>query len=330
MRKNQIRLQKQVFLLLILLVSCILSSTMIYLGMTVFRSKLPLFQLIDGKTAVTEPEITENIGPEPMPAPGVIDLDVHRKVDLFMILGSDFRPESGYRTDVLMLVALDRRSGQVSLVSFPRDLWVAIPGFGEERINTVMQKGGFPLLAQTMQTNFGVFPTHYAMIDMEGFLKVIDVLGGIEFETDQVTADDCDSSLEPDRWCEVGPGMVSLDRDWALWYVRARYHSSDFDRLRRTQEVLSAVMDELASPKGFLKLPALFRIYETEVENNLSTNQIISLLRILSGFSSDVDARSYAITSNEATPWITASGANILLPDITAIQAILQEAINFE
>lgn len=330
MRKNRSRLQRQMLFLLILLVTGFFSCVMIYMGMTIFRSKLPLFQLIDGKTSANEPDMSEAIGPEPIPAPGVIDLDVHRKVELFMILGSDFRPESGYRTDVLMLVALDRRSGQVSLVSFPRDLWVAIPGFGEERINTVMQKGGFPLLTQTMQTNFGVFPTHYAMIDMEGFLKVIDVLGGIEFETDQVTADDCDSSLEPDRWCEVGPGMVSLDSDWALWYVRARYHSSDFDRLRRTQEVLSAVMDELASPAGFWKLPAIFQIYETEVENNLSTSQITSMLRILSGFNSDVDARNYAITSNEATPWITASGANILLPDIPAIQAILQEAITFD
>jgi LCP family protein required for cell wall assembly len=247
-----------------------------------------------------------------------------------MILGSDFRPESGYRTDILLLVALDRNSGRISLISFPRDLWVQIPGYGEQRINTVMQLGGFQLLADTMQANFGIYPTQYAMIDMEGFLQVIDVLGGITIETDSYTADACETSLDPDRWCEVGPGTIELDSQWALWYVRARYNSSDFDRMRRTQEVVQAVIDKIASPAGMLNIPALTRIYDTEVESNISTDQILPLTQLALDFDSSQDIRRFTIGPDMVTPWYTQSGAAVLIPHTAAIQALLQEAVIFE
>lgn len=325
MNKNKKRLQKQLVLLSLLFVVFFLSSAMIFLGATVFRSQLPFFQLLDGDQL-----IVGEIGPAPAPNPGVVDLENTSMVRLYMILGSDFRPQAGYRTDTLMLVAMDSLSGKVSLVSFPRDLWVAIPGFGEQRINTVMQLGGFPLLASTLQTNFGVYPTQYAMIDMEGFLRVIDVLGGIEFTTEYYTADACDSALDPDRWCEVGPGEVTLNSEWALWYVRARYNSSDFDRMRRTQEVAKAVIEKSSSPAGMLKLPALISIYESEVESNINPDRLLPLVNLGLGFDSDEDVRRYTIGPNEVTPWTTAEGASILLPNIPAIQAILQEALNFD
>jgi LCP family protein required for cell wall assembly len=298
---------------------------MIYLGTTVFRSQLPLFQLIDGESTIYAP-----INPEPLTNPGVYDLQEPANIQLYMILGSDYRPESGYRTDILMLMAVDSITGKISLVSFPRDLWVTIPGFGEERINTVMQIGGFQLLADTMQANFGVYPTQFAMIDMEGFIKIIDELGGISFVTDVATADACDGSMEPDRWCEIEPGEVTLDSTWALWYVRARYNSSDFDRMRRTQEVVSAVVDTIASPRGLIKLPRLIQIYDEEVVTNINPDNILPMARLAAGFDSSEDIRTYSIGPNEATNWWTAQGAAVLIPNTPAIQLILESALNFE
>ena len=314
------------FLLVLVLLMVIFSLLMvIYLGATVFRSQLPFFQLIDGETVQTA-----EVGPEPAPYGGVIDLTPQPTTHVYMLLGSDFRPQSGYRTDVNMLLIVDSLSGKVSLVSFPRDLWVTIPGYYEQRINTVMQVGGFPLLANTMQTNFGIYPSDYAMIDMEGFLAVIDILGGVTVETDQATADACDSSLEADRWCEVGPGTVNLDKDWALWYVRARYNSSDFDRMRRTQEVVQAVMKKGLSPMGLLKMPALMGVYETEVQSNLSPDELLPLVRLAFGFDPATDVHHYTIGPNEATGWTTADGAAVLIPNVPAIQSVLQSALNFE
>ena len=73
-----------------------------------------------------------------------------------LLLGSDWRPNSGYRTDVVLLVSIFTKEGKVSLVSFPRDLWVEIPGYEEDRINTVMAIGGFPLLNETFERNFAI------------------------------------------------------------------------------------------------------------------------------------------------------------------------------
>ena len=246
------------------------------------------------------------------------------------MLGSDFRPESGYRTDILILVAVDRTSGNVSLVSFPRDLWINIPGHGEGRINTAMQLGGFSLLAQTMQANFGIYPEQYAMIDMEGFLTVIDALGGITIETDAYTADSCDTALDPDGWCEVGPGAITMDSQLALWYVRARYNSSDFDRMRRTQEVIRAVVDRLASPAGLLQAPKLLELYETEVESNVTPSEAINLMRWAVASGSDDNLRRFTIGPNEVTSWTTPGGAAVLLPNHAAIQMILKEALTFD
>lgn len=318
---------RQVLFLVISVLVLIIALLMIHAARTIFRSQIPFFQLIDQADGNS---VSMEVGPEPAAFLDVIDLNPLPTTSLYMILGSDSRPETGFRTDVIILVAVDSLTGKVSLVSFPRDLWVTIPGYYEERINAVMQVGGFQLLANTMQTNFGIYPTDYVMVNMEGFLNIIDVLGGITFTTEYQTADVCDSSLEADRWCEVGPGEVNLDKDWALWYVRARYNSSDFDRLRRTQEVVQAVAKKVISPVGWLKLPALMSVYAQEVESNLSPDELLPFIRFMFGFDPDTDIQHYSIGPNEVTNYTTAGGAQILLPNKPRIQSILQSALSFE
>lgn len=325
MHKNKNRTFGQVVFLLFSAIVFSAAMLLIFAAATIFRSQIPFFQLIDQQEGI----VAETVGPKPAPYGGVADLDVPVTTKLFVILGSDYRPQAGYRTDVIMLAMVDTVSGQISLVSFPRDLWVTIPAYYEQRINTVMQVGGFPLLADTLQTNFGIYPTEYAMIDMAGFLQVVDTLGGVKFETEFATADACDGSLEADRWCEVGPGTVKLDSDWALWYVRARYNSSDFDRMRRTQEVVQAVMKKVMSPIGLLKMPALMSAYSDNVRSNITPGDMLILSRLGIGFSAD-KVHHYTIGPNQVTNWTTSDGAAVLLPNTAAIQAILQSALNFE
>lgn len=325
MKTNKKRLRGQVLLLVILFVILIVSCLMIYLGATRFRSMLPIFQLLDGYG-----DGSALLAPKPDVNPGVTDLEPFTGVGLYMMLGTDFRPEAGFRTDTIILVAIDGDTGKASMVSFPRDLWVNIPGYGEQRINTVMQTGGFQLLANTMQTNFGVYPTQYAMIDMQGFMEVIDVLGGVEVTTDQYTGDMCETYLNPNKWCEVYPGTVTMDRDWALWYVRARYNSSDFDRMRRNQEVTKAIFDKAISPGGLLKMPQLMDIFESQVESTINPNQIMPMVRFAGNINSNEDVRRFTVGPSETAGWTTPMGASVLLPNVPAIQAILQEALTFD
>lgn len=193
-----------------------------------------------------------------------------------------------------------------------------------------MQTGGFQLLANTLQTNFGIYPTNYAMIDMAGFMEVIDVLGGIEVTTELYTGDACETYLNPNKWCEVYPGTISMDRDWALWYVRARYNSSDFDRMRRNQEVVKAIFDKAISPSGLLKTPQLMVIFESQVESNIRSDQLFPMMKLAKNINSDHDVRKFTIGPNETIPWTTDMGASVLLPNTPAIQAILHEALNFD
>ncbi|NLN70861.1 MAG: LCP family protein [Chloroflexi bacterium] len=310
-----------IFFSLMLIVSCL----MIYLGATQFRSMLPFFQLLDGFD-----DGSSLLAEKPDVNPGVTDLEPFTGVRLYMLLGTDYRPEAGFRTDTIILVAVDGSSGTASMVSFPRDLWVTIPGYGEQRINTVMQTGGFQLLANTLQTNFGVYPTQYAMIDMQGFMEVVDVLGGIDVTTDQYTGDACETYLNSHKWCEVYPGTVRMDRDWALWYVRARYSSSDFDRMRRNQEVLKAIFDKAITPGGLLKTPQLMEIFNSRVDSNINPDQILTMAKFAKLINSNEDVRRFTIGPNETTSWITPMGANVLLPNVAAIQAVLQEALTFD
>jgi polyisoprenyl-teichoic acid--peptidoglycan teichoic acid transferase len=325
MNTTKKRLPGQVLLLGVLAPVLLGSCLMIYLGATLFRSQLPFFQLLDGYY-----DGSSLMAPKPEVNPGVMDLESFEGVRLYMLLGADYRPGAGFRSDTIILVAVDGSSGKASMVSFPRDLWVSIPGVGEQRINTVMQTGGFQLLANTLQTNFGVYPTQYAMINMEGFMEVVDVLGGIEVTTDKYTGDMCETYLNPNKWCEIYPGTHVMDSDWALWYVRARYNSSDFDRMRRNQEVAKSIFDRSMTPAGLLRVPELMRIFESEVDSNINPDQILPMSRFARNVNSEEDVRRFIIGPNETTSWTTPLGASVLLPNVPAIQGILQEALTFE
>lgn len=75
-------------------------------------------------------------------------LEVSPDIVTILLLGSDWRPESGYRTDTIILVAINKKTGATSVVSFPRDLYVTLPGYRQERINVAQPLGGFELTRQ--------------------------------------------------------------------------------------------------------------------------------------------------------------------------------------
>jgi anionic cell wall polymer biosynthesis LytR-Cps2A-Psr (LCP) family protein len=99
--------------------------------------------------------------------------------------------------------------------------------------------------------------------------------------------------------------------------------------MRRTQEVVQAVMKKMTSPLGVLKLPALMSAYSDNVKSNITPGDLVVLSRLTLGFSAD-KIHHYSIGPNQVTNWTTADGASVLLPNTTAIQAILQSALNFE
>src|SRR5689334_3078868 len=106
----------------------------------------------------------------------------------FLLIGSDRRPGGSFRTDTMLIAALRPNEGQVSLISIPRDLWVSIPGWENQRINTAYQHGisvGYPgggpgLLKDTILYNLGVRIDHTALVEFDGFRQIVDTLGGVD------------------------------------------------------------------------------------------------------------------------------------------------------
>lgn len=247
-----------------------------------------------------------------------------------LVLGSDARPGGGFRTDVIVLVSINRNNGTVSMVSFPRDLYVTIPGWMSNRINTAQAAGGFATMAYTFEYNFGVRPSYYVMTNMQGFTGIIDSLNGINVKTHTSFTDKCDLPwANANGYCSIeAPATIPMDGQTALWYVRSRYSTSDFDRLRRAQEVLQGVFARLMTLDGVTRAPEIYEIYKNNVETNLTLDTILPLIPVAQQVIQDPSRiRRFTITPAEAYPYITPDGAWVLWPNLAAIKAIVYEAV---
>jgi len=261
-----------------------------------------------------------------VPNPGLVPPE--NQVNI-LLLGSDWRPNSGYRTDIVLLASIDKKEATVSLISFPRDLWVEIPGIEKERINTAMVYGGFPLLKTTIEHNFAIPIDYYMMTNFSGFKSIIDTLGGIEIEASQNTEDRCDLSYQHGAWCSIGPGQAHLDGELALWYVRSRYTSDDFDRTRRAQEVLEGLFKKSMSLDAVARAPELYNLFISSVETDMAFEDMLALIAIAPAILSDTArVTRYYISPEEVTSHvIPSSGANVLLPNYDAIWEIIRQAV---
>jgi polyisoprenyl-teichoic acid--peptidoglycan teichoic acid transferase len=271
-------------------------------------------------------EAVGDVPAEPIAAPN--QRTMPEGVVNIMVLGSDWRASSGHRTDVIMLFSVNTAKQSVSVISFPRDLYVPIPGWTTQRINTAEPHGGFDLLADTMQQNFSVRPEYYVMTDFDGFKAIVDSLGGVDVYAGSKLVDRCDLPIGENGICTILPGRHSMDGTTALWYIRSRYSSSDLDRLRREQEVMSGIFIRLMSGSVVTDLPGFFARYNSTVKTNLNIQALAPLLPTAARVFGDRELiHRYALTVKEAKPFVTDTGAQVLLPDYDRIYQILDEAI---
>lgn len=247
-----------------------------------------------------------------------------------LVLGSDRRPNGGFRTDIIQLVILRSDSGSANIVSFPRDLYLYLPGVGPERINTAFGIGGFSMMKSVFSYNFGVQPDHYVMTDFDGFIHIIDTLNGIDVEVEKELTDKCDLPNNVNGHCTVSPGTVHMDGAMALWYVRSRYSTSDFDRGRRSQEVLGGIARQLLTLQAISKAPELLNVLRDSMETDMTTGEILALAPILPRLAEPGHVRRYTIGPSQGSPYIIPeTGYWVFWPDLVAIQSILQQAMYF-
>ncbi len=260
----------------------------------------------------------------------------------FLLIGSDKRPGGSFRTDTMVIAVLRPNDGQVSLISIPRDLWVFIPGWENQRINTAYQHGisidypggGPGLLKDTILYNLGIRIDHTAMVEFDGFRQIVDTLGGVDVPVSCPYTDWrlIDPSYDPNNennWSlyTTGPGLIHMDGDLALWYARSRQKSSDFDRGRRQQEVLRALFSQALQAGTLKRLPELYNDLKNTVDTDLNLVDLLQL-SLYAPKMTNANIRSYYIRPPYVSSWITDGGAYVLLPNEDALQQMLTEALS--
>jgi LCP family protein required for cell wall assembly len=241
-----------------------------------------------------------------------------------LLLGIDRRKietERAYRTDSMMVLSVDPVAKTAAILSIPRDLWVDIPDFGADTINTANFKGdafdypgGGPALAiKTVEHNIGVDIDYYARLDFTAFETLVDAIGGIEIDNPA----DINDQEYPDGNYGYDPfvlaaGKHTLNGYDALRYARTRHDSSDVDRAKRQQQVVLAVRDKVLSlnmlPQLALQAPTLYTTLNQSIQTDLSLQQIIELAllaqdiprdRIKNGVIDYQYVLEYSFTTNE-------------------------------
>lgn len=175
----------------------------------------------------------------------------------FLVVGVDASQGGISRTDTIMLVHVPRARDRAQLISIPRDTWTAIPASADgtrggikAKINAAYAWGGVPLLVGTVERFTGVRIEHVALFDFAGFVKIIDVLGGVDVTVDRAFT----TTVPPGR--TYPPGVHHMDSAVALDYARQRkqFADGDFSRVRHQQAIVAAVLQEIGR-QGLLANP---------------------------------------------------------------------------
>lgn len=257
--------------------------------------------------------------------PPATPIQLDEDVVNIILLGSDQRPYTGgYRTDTMMLVSLDPSEGTATLISFPRDLYVYLPGWRVDRINTADIRGGFKMLSDTIAYNFGLEVHHWVRLNFWDFTSAIDSLGGITVRSTGYLNDECGGRY----WTYQAGRSYNMDGFEALCYVRMRKTSGDFDRLRRQQEVVQAIFNKVLRLDGLARVPQLYEEFRGLVETDMTLGDVLPLVPLAVKLSSNQDGiRQFSINREMTEFWrVPYSGASVLLPKWDEINVMLEEA----
>ncbi len=259
------------------------------------------------------------ITPIPPPLTGLVIPD---EVKVLVVAGVDRpNPYTG-RADAIVLIIYHPRLARASLVSVPPDLFGYIPGYTMQRMLTAYALGGPRLLETTLEYNLGIRPQSYAFFNLDDFTSLIDDLGGIN-----VTVLD---NMRP--YCEgIPPGVVLMNGEQALCYMRLRLGENEYSRNRRQQDVLRTVFLRLVEGGNLVRLPELYFKYRGLVETNLTEAEVLDSLPLAMKLGDKSRVGYFMPGKDELKQWEISQHpyASVFLPNRPAIMKMMQEAIDY-
>jgi len=266
---------------------------------------------------------------EGVPTP-VPTFDIPERITNILLLGSDTPVEEGIgRTDTIIIVAINQDGPTASMLSLPRDLWVYVPGWKNSRINTALSHGetsnypdgGIKQLTDTILYNFGVPIHYYAQVDFNGFKDAVDIMGGVDLAVSCELRDWRLKSPElnpedEDNWeiFTLEPGVYHMDGDTALWYARSRRSTSDFDRGRRQQQLLRAMLNNGVDLNILARAPELWATYQDSVTTDLDIGRLLQLATLAPAVRTNGVQHLYTV-GEELQPYVVPdNGAQVQIP----------------
>lgn len=237
----------------------------------------------------------------------------------FVLLGSDSRDpadSSEGRSDSIMVVHLNKERDEAYITSFPRDMWVDIPGQGKNKINAAFALGGTQLMVQTLEGLLGTRMDHVVMVDFEGFIKLTESLGGVT--VNNKTAFSSNGFDYPE-------GEITIAGEEALWFVRERKSlpNGDLDRAENQRNVIKAIVakglsrEVIADPTTFTNFVSGVAQHVT-VDQNLTDSAIRDLALSLRLRSSDIQLLQAPISGFGTSP----DGQSIDIVDEPQLEAL--------
>jgi polyisoprenyl-teichoic acid--peptidoglycan teichoic acid transferase len=288
-----------------------------------------LFALVVGIELVAGPVSIERLTSASSPAPGKVEASPSDWVERMfggkpglaggplnvLVLGVDTRPDSqemGSRTDTIMLVQVVPKTGNVKLLSVPRDLLVEVQPGEREKINAAYNYGGVIETIDALENYSGVPVDHYAVVDFEGFERVIDAMGGVRVDVGE--------GLFPEKW-RMGEDVQRLNGHKALIFARYRgTPGADLDRMQRQRELVGALRSEALRWHTVKTLPEIMSVMNENVQTDLDLEGAITLGQVLIRKGRHAEMTSQQL---KGTPETLPNGEQVLIPDEEANHAIL-------
>lgn len=229
-----------------------------------------------------------------------------------LIVGCDEIENRG-RADTIVLLSISPKSKDTLVLSIPRDTRVEIPGRGMDKINHAYAFGGIDLISKTVRSFLDI-PLHfYVVVDFEGFVNIIDALGGVEVDVEKkMYYVDKAGGVKID----LSPGKQILDGEKALEYIRFRQDKlGDLGRIKRQQKLAIALVDKIMKYNSVLKIPQILEEVKDCINTNIELQDVITLTNLFSGVSQE----KFKFETIQCTP-VYIEGISYLEPNVEEVR----------
>jgi LCP family protein required for cell wall assembly len=239
-----------------------------------------------------------------------------------LLLGVDSLSPYIGRTDAISVFLYSPRLGRGSLLSIPPDLFINLPGYTTQRLNSAYAVGGIELVKDALQYNLGIRPDDYIAVSLESFVYFIDDLGGLEAVVTEKLPQVCS---------DIQPGRRLLSGDQVMCYLRYRDGMDELNRAQREQEIFRLVVQRMVSGGNLVRLPELYASYQGNVKSSLSLQELLGMIPFALRLGDASHLGLFQISGDALNVWQIPDGLkpSVFLPNQAALGRQVQLAIDF-